>query len=231
LFINGEFFCGVPIELVYKYQLKVNLELSSEQLQEILKESSYKEALYKLSEAWSKIIYHTEGLSKEDQSRLYQFGEWIHNYRARLQMYYPYDFPEAFFDYYEQMLSITHEFLDSGNLSRYYGIVKGISKKDGQEYWISEKYVWTTEEDLGIQSKILPRYLPVNFKMIVDDKAIYDVINSGYNAVFETQEQRDEWFEFWKTESKPVLEILNQKNRDSYSHTVGASTIYKVKEV
>jgi hypothetical protein len=192
---------------------------------------SYKEALYKLSEAWSKIIYHTEGLSKEDQSRLYQFGEWIHNYRARLQMYYPYDFPEAFLDYYEQMLSITHEFLDSGNLSRYYGIVKGISKKDGQEYWISEKYVWTTEEDLGIQSKILPRYLPVNFKMIVDDKAIYDVINSGYNAVFETQEQRDKWFEFWKTESKPVLELLNQKNRDSYSHTVGASTIYKVKEV
>lgn len=47
LFINGEFFCGVPIELVYKYQLKVNLELSSEQLQEILKESSYKEALSK----------------------------------------------------------------------------------------------------------------------------------------------------------------------------------------
>lgn len=189
----------------------------------------YKNLLYDLSEAWAKIIYHTEGLTKDEESRLYQFGEWIHNYRARLQLYYPYDFPEAFLDYYEQMLSITHEFLDSGDISRYYGIIKGISKKDGQEYWIAEKYVWITEEDLGIKSAILPRYLPVRFKMITDDDAIRDVINSGYNAVYESQEQRDEWFEFWKRETKPVLEILNQKNRDAYSHTIGASAIYKKK--
>jgi hypothetical protein len=188
----------------------------------------YKNLLYDLSEAWAKIIYHTEGLTKDEESRLYQFGEWIHNYRARLQLYYPYDFPEAFLDYYEQMLSITHEFLDSGNLSRYYSIVKGINTRNGQECWISEKYVWTTEEDLGIKSAILPRYLPVHFKMIVDDEAIRNVINSGYNAVYESQEQRDEWFEFWKKETKPVLEILNHKNRDAYSHTVGASAIYKV---
>lgn len=188
---------------------------------------SYKNLLYDLSEAWAKIIYHTEGLTKEEENRLYHFGDWIHNYRARLQMYYPYDFPEAFLDYYEQMLSITHEFLDSGNISRYYNIVKMIKAKDGQEYWVAEKYEWKTEEDLGIKSAILPRYLPVHYKMIVDDEAIYKSINSGYNAVFETQEQRDEWFEFWKKETKPVLEILNQNNLDSYSHTVGASAIYR----
>ncbi len=187
---------------------------------------SYKNMLYDLSEAWADIIYRTEGLTHDEEMKLYHFGNWIHNYRARLQMYYPHDFPETFLDYYEQMLQITHEFLDTGNLNVYYGIVRCINK-NGDEVWVSERYEWTTSKDLGIESLILPRYLPKKYKLVEDDEIINKSINSGYNAVYETVEQRQKWFDFWQKETKPVLHELNKHNSDRYIHTNGASVIYK----
>lgn len=187
---------------------------------------SYKDQLYDLSEAWADIIYRTEGLSPDDKMKLYRFGEWIHNYRARLQMYYPYDFPEAFLDYYEQMLQVTHEFLDTGNLNVYYGLSL-CRKKNGDEVWVSERYEWTTSDDIGIESLILPRYLPKKYKVVEDDEVICKSINSGYNAVYETVEQRNQWFDFWQKETKPVLNELNKHNSDRYLHTNGESLIYK----
>ena len=61
---------------------------------------SYKDALYDLSEIWAKIIYDTKFTTKEEERKYKQFGGWIHNYRARLQMYYPYTFPMVFMDYW-----------------------------------------------------------------------------------------------------------------------------------
>ena len=187
---------------------------------------SYKDMLYELTVAWVDIVYYTPNISQENKDKLYHFGEWIHNYRARLQMYYPYTFPEDLLDYYEQMLQITHEFLDTGNINTYYALVKG-TDKHGNEMWISDRYEWTTKDDVGIDSAILPRYMPKKYKLIVDEQQIHDVINSGYNAVYETVEQRNAWYEFWIKETKPVLEYLNKHNSDRYIRGIGASVIYK----
>lgn len=47
LFIDGEFYCGLSLEIVLKNQLKVNAELTNDELEYIVKEGSYKEALAK----------------------------------------------------------------------------------------------------------------------------------------------------------------------------------------
>ena len=76
--------------------------------------SDYKNMLYTLSKDWCDYIYRCDH-SPEEQSRLYQFGEWIHNFRQELRTYYKDTFPMQFFDYYEQMLQVTHIFLNTGN--------------------------------------------------------------------------------------------------------------------
>ena len=189
---------------------------------------SYKDALYDMSEVWSDIIYHTKFDTKEEEMKYYAFGGWIHNYRARLQMYYPYTFPVVFMDYYEQMLQVTHEYLDTGYMDRFY-VLDDMRDSKGERVWVAERYEWTTEESIGIKSEILPRYLPVKWKLVEDDATILDCINSGYNKVYESQEQIMAWFEFWKKETKPIIQKLNEKNSDIYSHPVYRSAIYEKK--
>lgn len=187
---------------------------------------SYKDALYDMSEVWSDIIYHSKFDTQEEKQKYYDFGRWIHNYRARLQMYYPYTFPMVFMDYYEQMLQITHEYLDTGIMDRYY-VLDDCVNSNGERIWVTERYEWITSESIGIESEILPRYLPVKWKLVENDDAIYNCINSGYNAVHETKEQINEWFEFWKKETKPIIQKLNEANSDIYKHPVYKSTIYQ----
>ena len=190
---------------------------------------SYKDALYDMSEVWSDIIYHSKFDTQEEKQKYYDFGRWIHNYRARLQMYYPYTFPMVFMDYYEQMLQITHEYLDTGIMDRYYVLDDCVNSK-GERIWVTERYEWITSESIGIESEILPRYLPVKWKLVENDDAVYNCINSGYNAVHETKEQIDEWFEFWKKETKPIIQKLNEANSDTDKHPVYKSTIYEKKQ-
>ena len=189
---------------------------------------SYKNALYDLSEIWAKIIYETKFESIEEEKKYKAFGGWIHNYRARLQMYYDNMFPMTFFDYYEQMLQITHEYLDTGSMDRFYAIDEIIPQDNPNVYiWGVEKYEWVTEESIGIKSKLLPRYLPVKYRLIIDDDLVKEHINSGYNKVYETQEQRDAWFDFWLNETKPVLEALSKNNAKECAHPVYVSCIYR----
>lgn len=186
---------------------------------------SYKDALYDMSEVWSDIIYHSKFDTKEEELKYYDFGRWIHNYRARLQMYYPYTFPMVFMDYYEQMLQVTHEYLDTGFMERYYVLDDCVNSK-GEKVWVTEKYEWTTSESIGIESAILPRYLPKKWKLVDNDDEAYNCINSGYNKVYESQEQIKEWFEFWQKETKPIVQKLNEKNSDIYRHLTYKGVIY-----
>ena len=186
---------------------------------------SYKNALYDMSEVWSDIIYHSKFDSPEEELKYYRFGEWIHNYRARLQLYYPHDFPVVFMDYYEQMLQVTHEYLDTGYMDRFY-VLDDCRNSKGERVWVVEKYEWITEESIGIKSEILPRYMPVKWKLVENDDELFNCINSGYNKVHESQEQIQSWFEFWKSETKPIIQKLNEKNSDIYRHPVYKAAIY-----
>ena len=189
----------------------------------------YKDALYDMSEVWAKIIYDTQFETVEEKNKYRAFGEWIHNYRARLQMYYPYTFPMSHLDYYEQMLQVTHEYLDTGFMDRFYVLTEVVDSK-GEKVYVTERYEYKTTESMGIESAILPRYLPVKWKLVENDQDIYDSINSGYNKWKETPEQINEWFEFWKKETKPVIQKLNEKTSDIYRHYPYKSAIYQRKE-
>ena len=56
IFIDGDFFMGIPLELVYSNSLKVGMDIDKEKLKEIAKEKDYLDALNKATNYISKNI-------------------------------------------------------------------------------------------------------------------------------------------------------------------------------
>lgn len=166
----------------------------------------YKNLLYQLTEIWADLIWRCDEIPEFEQHRLRMFGEWIHDFRQYLRMWDGATFPMQFFDYYEQMLQVTHIYIESGDYSTYYNLNCYFNNKG--RYAKSTKYVWITEEKCGIKSSILPRYLPVGITFITDDDVAREYFSTGWYASRGKQEA-DTDFEFWQNNTKPVLEWLN----------------------
>lgn len=112
---------------------------------------SYKSLLYSLSETWAEIIYRSEYKDPEDSARLRKFGYWIHDYRQVLSRGQRTQFPLHLFDYYEQMIQVTHEFLNSGCIDCFYN-PDTLFDENGSKILKSERYEWITSESCGIQA-------------------------------------------------------------------------------
>ena len=178
--------------------------------------ADYKNMLYTLSKDWCDYIYRCDH-SPEEQSKLYQFGEWIHNFRQELRTYYKDTFPMQFFDYYEQMLQVTHIFLNTGNLDVYYNLDYFFpnGKNDSSRFCKSERYEYITKEKCGIDSPILPRYFGTQASLVTDDDAALEHINTCWAYRNKTDEERKEIFEKWKRETKPVIEWVNSRHEET----------------
>ena len=199
--------------------------------------SDYKHLLYQLSELWSDLIYQKdENRTKEEQRLLYQFGDWIHNYRQELRTYYKTTFPMEFFDYYEQMLQMTHIFVDTGIMERFYSIdiawngnTSPLKSGHKREDYI-ETYQLVTKEMCGIDSPYLPAYLPLKRSMVLDEEAIREYIQHAYPYRNKTDEERQQIFDDWQTNVKPIIEWLDKSQRDGepteYRHGTWMSLKY-----
>lgn len=177
--------------------------------------SDYKNMLYTLSKDWCDYIYRCDH-SPEEQSKLYQFGEWIHNFRQELRTYYKDTFPMEFFDYYEQILQITHIFLDTGSIDVYYGL--DYLFPDGtvsSRFCKSERYEYITKEKCGIDSPILPRYFGTQTSVVTDEDVMWNHINTNWVFKNKTEEERRNIFEKWQKETKPVLEWVNSQHKET----------------
>ncbi len=172
----------------------------------------YKRMLYQLSVNWCDYIYRVEH-TPEDESRLRLFGEWVHNYRQELRTYYKDTFSMEFFDYYEQMLQVTHTFLDTGRTDVYYNI--DCLFPNDSKVLQTERYEYITEEMCGIDSPILPRYFGTQTSVITDDAAMLEYINTSWYMKNKSAEERNEMFEKWKKETKPVLEWINSQHTET----------------
>ena len=170
----------------------------------------YKNLLYNLTEIWCDLIYRCEEISENEQNRLRQFGYWIHDYRQYLCTWRNTTFPMHFFDYYEQMLQVTHNYIDHEDLSVFYNL-DCYFNKDGKIIK-STKYIWVTKEDCGIDSEILPRYLPIQATLITDEHKIKELLSTGF-YLRDSDEQKEQRFQFWLKNTKPVLEWLNKQRK------------------
>lgn len=176
----------------------------------------YKYLLYHLSEIWCDLIWRCEDLSDTERARLRYFDGWIHDYRQRLRSWDKTSFPMWFFDYYEQILQVTHVFIDTGECPEYYNL--DVYFIGNAREIISTKHIWVTEEDCGIKSDILPRYFPVGATFVVDEEAIKKrILDQIWSD--RSESVMNERFKYWLQNTKPVLEYLNGL-RKSIEHTL-----------
>ena len=174
----------------------------------------YKCLLYDLTVIWCDLIWRCEQLSDVEKQRLRDFGNWIHNYRQYLRTWDHKTFPMHFFDYYEQMLQVTHDFINTGNYSTYYNLECYFY--EDKRYVRSTRYEWITEEKCGFSSLILPRYMPVGVAYDLREceikKEICDSMSVRWSDY--SLSNKETLFEFWLGETKPVLEYLNQQRKN-----------------
>ena len=173
---------------------------------------NYKDLLYDLSVAWCDLIWHCNEHSEEEQRLYRQFGGWIHDYRQYLRTYDRRTFPMRIFPYYEQILQITHMYLDSGKMDYYYNL---------DSIWIdepcrSEKYELITKEKCGIDSPILPLFYPVETPLCADESKVLAYINESWRMQKLTPEEKIAVFEKWKREEQPIIEWINSNMRNPH---------------
>lgn len=175
--------------------------------------SDYKYLLDELTKIWCDYIYRSEHESDEEQILLRQSGYWIHDYRATLRPWAKHEFPMYHFDYFECMIQVIHNFIESGELFEFYNI--DCVWNNGVRRNSVEHYKLITKEMCGIDSPILPRYFPVNFSMQTDDELVRQYLLDGYPYRKWDKDKRCEYFEQWKLYTKPVLDWLNSQHAET----------------
>lgn len=174
----------------------------------------YNYLMYQLSVAWSRYIWDTPKASEYEKQKFRQFGEWIHDYRQTLGYNANY-FPTYMFNYYEQMLQITHKFLDTGDIDVFYNPETIHEMGTGNKKRASVKYQFMTSEICGVDSPILPCYLPVNYKYNIDQSEIINYFNTYWYYKQLPEDERNSIIEYWYKNTLPVLEWINNNCAES----------------
>lgn len=185
--------------------------------------SSYKNALYELSEVWSDMIYNCIDLSEQEKKKYRGFGEWIHDFRQELRRHIKDSFPMEFYDFYDQVVQVTHTYLDYNYMDMFYAFETFTTDKGKVK--VVERYEWITEEVCGIKSSILPCYLPTSRKYCVEDEIVRESLIKRYPYNNMTKERQEEVFNCWKTELKPIFVWINNNlvNKDDFEQSVWKS--------
>ena len=183
----------------------------------------YKHLLYHLTELWCDLIYRCNFDSEQEKMLYRQFGYWIHDYRQELRSWRRDYFPLQYFDYYERMLQVTHIFIETGSMDTFYNIdcffPDGREKRETRVDKV-ERYILVTKELCGIDSPILPKYFPADTTMETDDELIWECLDKECYPFYRWEsDKKQEFFESWKRDTKPVLEWLNAQHPETpYKH-------------
>lgn len=170
--------------------------------------AEYKHLLYELSEVWCDLIWRCDH-GTEEANKLYRmFGGWIHDYRQELRTYRKDTFPMQFFPYYEQMLQVTHNYINTGYMDEFYNLDCFFPDENTRKI-VSERYMLITKEKCGIDSPALPRYFPVGNKLCVDDEKVKDYFLTKFYWPKKSEAEMLANFEAWKRDLKPVIEWVN----------------------
>lgn len=174
----------------------------------------YKHLWYELSEAWVDLAYRCPDFDEAERQKYRQFCKWVHDYRQNLRTWRKDTFPMEWNPYYEQMLQITHRYLDTGEMDEYYDFYWFTSKNNQRVTKVS-RCEYITSEKCGIKSPALPRYMPVDYQFCVDDELMKDFyLRVMYRRDKDNEAQRLADFEAWHAEMKPILEWINSTVAD-----------------
>lgn len=174
----------------------------------------YKNLLYELSRQWANLIWHCSGLTDEETRLFRQFGGWIHDYRQELRTYHKDTFPMELFPYYEQMLQITHIYLDTGEFNVYYNPDPFWDEND-KRYCRVEKYQLITKEMCGIDSPVLPGFFAVTTRSVTDERVREYFLKEKYYNPPKSETERLELYAEWVHDVKPILDWINAGIKDS----------------
>ena len=174
----------------------------------------YKNLLYELSRQWANLIWHCSGITDEETRLLRQFGGWIHDYRQELRTYHKDTFPMELFPYYEQMLQITHIYLDTGEFNVYYNPDPFWDEND-RRYCRVEKYQLITKEMCGIDSPVLPGFFAVTTRSVTDERIREYFLKEKYYNPPKSETERLELYAEWVHDVKPILDWINAGIKDS----------------
>lgn len=176
----------------------------------------YNFLMYELSKAWSDYIYYTPDQTPYEKEKLRMFAWWIHDFRQVLG-YSSNFFPAYFFNYYEQMLQVTHRFLITGEYDVFYNPEDILEKSSGKKMRASVKYQFVTKDMCGIDSEILPCYLPTNYKFNINQDDVINYFNTYWTYKNMTDEERTKIIAYWYKNTLPVLEWINNNcKEDTY---------------
>lgn len=173
----------------------------------------YKNLLYELSRQWANLIWHCSGITDEETRLLRQFGGWIHDYRQELRTYHKDTFPMELFPYYEQMLQITHIYLDTGEFNVYYNPDPFWDEND-KRYCRVEKYQLITKEMCGIDSPVLPGFFAVTTRSVTDERVREYFLKEKYYNPPKSETERLELYAEWVHDVKPILDWINAGIKD-----------------
>ena len=158
------------------------------------------EALYMWEDTWFGLAYNSTDIDVDHywedttcfKNKLTKWTYWDHEFNRVLWEMIRTDNPLPFRcpDFLDGMFDITHKFLmaktqeeESKVLNETYRInlVKEVKhyEKDSPYYtsdrtWKTEKYIWLSEDNLGIKSSELPRYAPYDLTHVMRGKKLYD---------------------------------------------------------
>ena len=171
-------------------------------------EKSYAKLLYDLSGAWGKLI-HWSDVADDEKKLLQKYGAWIHNYNASLFGYRVY---RNLIPYYESVLSATHRYIETGDLSSFYEL--DYRWRNGVRYMEPTRYYLVTKESCGIDSPELPRYFPHGERLSDDEKTIREYFEKyTYSG---NQEEIEKRFQHWKANLLPVIQWHNKSVPEEY---------------
>ena len=168
--------------------------------------ADYKYLLDKLSDIWANYIYNGSDRTPDALRLYYQFAYWIHDYRATLKPHRRDSFPMMYFDYFERMLQVTHEFIQTGELTHFYAIDALLDARRDTQIRRVEHYRIVTRDECGIDSIILPQFMPVNYTIETDPDWIR-------NTVWYRKYSADEFVTKWTEQALPVIEYLNAQHK------------------
>lgn len=179
---------------------------------------SFKNAMYYMTQLWSDLAYRVQHDTDEEVFKYRQFCGWIHDYRQVMRSWDKKTFDMRYFDYFEQMLQVTHTYLNTGYMDVFYN-PDTIWDKDGNRYEsTSSRYEWITEEMCGIKSTYLPGYLCTSYRYNIDDEDVKQYILIDWYRPHMTDGEKLAEFDKWKKEIKPVLEWVHKTYSPDNEH-------------
>lgn len=173
--------------------------------------------LWELSDAWTQVCYYSPypGTTDKEKKLFRKFCSWLHDYNSitgRIRNHpYPlgYTLAKTWLPYFEAMLNVTHNYLDTGAMDVFY-IPR--SQKHGLT---GERYQLVTSEMCGIDSPELPWYFPTSMPLLTDTEKMRNYyLNTlpaqRFSFTGDETEFRLSLFEQWQRDLQPVCIWINE---------------------